>query len=352
MSAAGPPDAGKSTGRLRAAVRRPVGAALALGGGDAQRRFGGRHTGAVDVPIATDASERTHARASPQRLRTTLRPWLFLTPALVLLAVFTLWPVLAGTALAFTEYNFLAPPKWVGLANFEDLVADPVFWISMKNSLLYLLIVPAIQIGAIVLAVLVDNSLPCIRIFRAAFYMPVVTSVSVVGIMWGWMYNEQGLVNAVLEALHAVNEPIGWLSDDRIALFSLMIVTLWRGLGWYMVLYLAALQSIPRDLEEAATLDGATRVQRFWRITVPMIMPTILLCTVLSTLSAMKVLEEVLIMTKGGPVSSTYTGLYYAYDQGIRAFNFPRALAASLVVSVFCIALAWVNFRVLRPRHR
>ena len=99
-------------------------------------------------------------------------------------------------------------------------------------------------------------------------------------------------------------------------------------------------------------MDRATRWQRFWRITIPMIMPTILLCTVLSTLSATKVLEEVLIMTKGGPVSSTYTGLYYAYDQGIRAFNFPRALAASLVVSAFCIALAWLNFRFVRPRHR
>jgi putative chitobiose transport system permease protein len=294
-------------------------------------------------------------RASTARrrgMRQAARPWLFLTPALALLALFTFWPVLAGTLLAFTEYNFLAPPKWTGLANFEDLAADPVFWTSMRNSLLYLLIVPAIQVGAIVLAVLVNNSLPGIRLFRAAFYMPVVTSVSVVGIMWGWMYNEQGLVNAVLQALHVISTPIGWLTDDRIALFSIMIVTLWRGLGWYMVLYLAALQSIPKDLEEAAKLDGATRVQRFWRITVPMIVPTILLCTVLSTLSAMKVLEEVLIMTKGGPVSSTYTGLYYAYDQGIRAFNFPRALAASLVVSVFCIAVATLAFRVLRPRHR
>lgn len=290
--------------------------------------------------------------SSAPRERHALRPWLFLAPALALLAVFTFWPVLWGSYLAFTEYNFLTPPRWVGLANFEDLLADPVFRISIENSVLYLLIVPAIQLGAIVLAVLVDNALPGIRFFRAAFYTPVVTSVSVVGIMWGWMYNEQGLVNAVLQGLHVISDPIGWLSDDRLALFSIMVVTLWRGLGWYMVLYLAALQSIPKDLQEAATLDGATRVQRFFRITLPMLMPTVLLCTVLSTLSAMKVLEEVLIMTKGGPVSSTYTGLYYAYDQGIRAFNFPRALAASLVVSVFCIAVAWLNFRLLRPRHR
>ncbi len=291
-------------------------------------------------------------RASRARLRQALSPWLFLAPALLLLGLFALWPVLWGSFLAFTEYDFLTPPRWVGLANFEDLLDDPVFFISMRNSLLYLLIVPAIQLGAIVLAVLVNNALPGIRAFRAAFYMPVVTSVSVVGIMWGWMYNEQGLINAVLQWLHLINDPIGWLSDDRLALFSVMLVTLWRGLGWYMVLYLAALQAIPKDLEEAAGLDGATRWQRFWQITIPMIMPTILLCTVLSTLSAIKVLEEVLIMTRGGPVSSTYTGLYYAYDQGIRAFNFPRALAASLVVSVFCLALAWLNFRLIRPRHR
>jgi len=311
-------------------------------------------SGSRDLTEATaDAVPRvTPARAAGPHARHVLRPWLFLAPALILLGAFTFWPVLWGTVLAFTEYNFLTPPRFAGLANFEDLASDPVFWISLRNSVLYLLIVPAIQLGAILLAVLVDNALPGIRFFRALFYTPVVTSVSVVGIMWGWMYNEQGLVNAVLQGLHVVNDPVGWLSDDRLALFSLMIVTLWRGLGWYMVLYLAALQAIPRDLHEAATLDGATRAQRFFRITLPMLRPTILLCTVLSTLSALKVLEEVLVMTKGGPVSSTYTGLYYAYDQGIRAFNFPRALAASLVVSAFCIAIAWLNFRVLRPRHR
>ncbi len=308
---------------------------------------------APDDAAAAGKRTSTESVSAARCTRTQARwAWLFLAPALLLLALFTFWPVLWGGYLAFTEYKIITPPTWVGLQNFEDLFEDPVFFVSLKNSLLYLLIVPAIQLGAIVLAVLVNNSLPGIRLFRAAFYIPVVTSVSVVGIMWGWMYNEQGLVNAVLQALRVINEPIGWLSDDRIALFSLMLVTLWRGLGWYMVLYLAALQAIPNDIVEAAVLDGANRRQRFWRITIPMIMPTILLCTVLSTLSAMKVLEEVLIMTKGGPVSSTYTGLYYAYDQGIRAFNFPRALAASMVVSLFCIAHAWLNFRFIRPHHR
>lgn len=285
-------------------------------------------------------------------VRHSVQAWLFLLPALLLLAAFTFWPVLWGSYLAFTEYKVITPPQWVGLRNFENLFDDPVFITSLKNSFLYLLIVPVIQLGAIVMAVFVNNSLPAIKVFRAAFYAPVVTSVSVVGIMWGWMYNEQGLINGAMQWLRVIDEPIGWLTDDRIALFSVMFVTMWRGLGWYMVLYLAALQSIPKEVEEAATLDGANRWQRFWRVTIPMIVPTILLCSVMSTLSAMKVLEEVLILTKGGPISSTFTGLYYAYDQGVRAFNFPRALAASLVVSVFCIAIAWVNFKFLRPRDR
>lgn len=284
--------------------------------------------------------------------RHSVQAWLFLLPALLLLAAFTFWPVLWGSYLAFTEYKVITPPQWVGLRNFENLFDDPVFITSLKNSFLYLLIVPVIQLGAIVMAVFVNNSLPAIKVFRAAFYAPVVTSVSVVGIMWGWMYNEQGLINGAMQWLRVIDEPIGWLTDDRIALFSVMFVTMWRGLGWYMVLYLAALQSIPKEVEEAATLDGANRWQRFWRVTIPMIVPTILLCSVMSTLSAMKVLEEVLILTKGGPISSTFTGLYYAYDQGVRAFNFPRALAASIVVSVFCIAIAWVNFKFLRPRDR
>ncbi len=298
----------------------------------------------------TPASEHPTLRRRP--LSHTVVAWLFLAPALLLLALFSFWPVVWGGVLAFTEYRIITPPTWVGLRNFEDLVEDPVFWISLKNSLLYLLIVPLIQLGAILLAVLVNNRLPGVRLFRAAFYLPVVTSVSVVGLMWGWMYNEQGLINGVLQWARVINEPIGWLSDDRLALYSVMFVTMWRGLGWYMVMYLAALQSIPAEVEEAAVLDGANRWQRFWRITLPMIAPTIALCSVMSTLSAMKVLEEVLILTQGGPVSSTFTGLYYAYDQGIRAFNFPRALAASLVVSVFCIAIAWLNFRLARARHR
>src|SRR5439155_24629266 len=205
-----------AAGRRRGCDHRPQGCEnrARRGGRVLEQQARAMSTRATDVAAAADRNGRFRStfrnRASRARSRQARLPWLFLAPALLLLGLFTFWPVLWGGYLAFTEYNFLTPPKWVGFENFEDLLEDPVFFISIKNSLLYLLIVPAIQLGAIVLAVLVNNSLPGIKVFRAAFYVPVVTSVSVVGIMWGWMYNDQGLINAVLERLHVINDPIGW----------------------------------------------------------------------------------------------------------------------------------------------
>lgn len=284
--------------------------------------------------------------------RHTLQAWLFLTPALVLLAVFSFWPVAFGSLLAFTDYSLVRATSWVGLANFRYIFDNEMFVTGLKNSLLFLLIVPFIQVGALGLATLVNNQLPGIRLFRAAFYVPVVTTVSVVGIMWGFMFHEQGTLNYVLLQLRLVNAPVGWLSDDALALMSVMFVTLWRGLGWYMVMYLAALQAIPADMQEAAMLDGANRWQLFWRITVPMLRPTIAVCTILSVLGALKAYQEVDVLTQGGPMNSTFTALYYAYDQGLKHLKLPRALAASMVVSLICIAIALLCLRYLKPRSR
>ncbi|TFW15750.1 sugar ABC transporter permease [Massilia arenosa] len=281
-----------------------------------------------------------------------ITPWLFLAPALVLLAVFSFWPVLYGSFLAFTNYSLVRETHWVGFDNFRAIFQNEMFVTGLRNSLLFLLVVPFTQVGAMALAVLVNNRLPGIRLFRAAFYVPVVTTVSVVGIMWSFMFHEQGPLNYVLTALHAVNQPLGWLSDDDLALAAVMFVTVWRGLGWYMVMYLAALQSIPADMQEAAILDGATAWQRFWRITVPMLRPTIAVCSILSVLAALKAYQEVDVLTQGGPMNSTFTALYYAYDQGLKHLKLPRALAASFVVSIFCVGIALLCLRWLKPRHR
>jgi putative chitobiose transport system permease protein len=281
-----------------------------------------------------------------------LQAYLFLAPALVLFAVFSFWPVGYGSYLAFTDYSLIKPSHWVGLDNFRYIFGNEMFVTGLKNSLLFLLIVPVIQVGAITLAVLVNNNLPGIRLFRTAFYIPVITTISVVGIMWGFMFHEQGTLNYVLTQLRIVNQPVGWLSDDSIALFSVMFVTVWRGLGWYMVMYLAGLQGIPAEMQEAAILDGANRWQRFWKITVPMLRPTIMVCSIMSVLAALKAYQEVLVLTQGGPLNSTFTALYYAYDQGLKHLKLPRGLAASFVVSICCIGIMLLCLRYLKPRHR
>ncbi|MDY7538548.1 sugar ABC transporter permease [Undibacterium sp. RTI2.1] len=278
--------------------------------------------------------------------------YVFLAPALLLLALFSFWPVLYGSYLSFTDFSLVRTTHWMGWDNYRYIFGNAMFVSGLKNSLLFLFIVPFIQIGAIVLATLVNTQLPAIRWFRAAYYVPVVTTVAVVGIMWGFMFHDQGALNYVLLKLHAINQPLGWLSDDSLAIFSIMFVSLWRGLGWYMVMYLAALQSIPSEMQEAAVLDGANLWQRFWKITVPMLFPTIMVCTIMSVLAALKAYQEVDVLTQGGPMNSTFTALYYAYDQGLKHLKLPRGLAASFVMSLSCIAIALACLRYLKPRHR
>ena len=283
-------------------------------------------------------------------IKQSLQAYFFLAPALVLLGVFSFWPVAFGSYIAFTDYSLVAPAKWVGLENFRALFDNDMFVAGLKNSLLYLLIVPLIQIGSIALAVLVNNKLPGMRLLRAAYYVPVVTSIAVVGIMWGFMFRDQGTLNYILLQLHLINDPVGWLSDDTIAIFAIMFVTMWKGFGFYMVLYLAGLQSIPADMQESALLEGANRWQLFWKITVPMLTPTIVVCTGMCVLAALKTYQEVDVLTQGGPMNSTFTALYYAYDQGIKHLKLPRALAASFVVSVISIVIGLLSLWYLRPQ--
>jgi len=285
---------------------------------------------------------------------TTLLAFTFLAPALLLLGVFTFYPMIYGVYLGFTEYGGARfaqglGPKWVGLDNFRALAGDELFWKGIFNSLRYLLVVPVLQLASLAVAVLVNTQIPGIAFFRGAFYVPVVTSISLAAVMWEWVYNKDGTLNWLLERLHvfAAGQGLSWLGNESTALYAVMFVTFWRGFGYYMVLYLAGLQGIPGELEEAARLDGATRWQLFWKITVPLMRPTILLCSLLSTIAALRALEEIVVLTNGGPLNSTYTSLMYVYSKAFQGFNFDYGLAsaAGLVVSVVALGLSFVNFR-------
>jgi len=280
--------------------------------------------------------------------RRTLIAYLFLAPALVLLAVFTFYPVVFGTALSLFEYNVISPPRWVGVAHFRELWHDRYFWIALENSLKYLAVVPVLQLTSIVLALWVRQPLRGIAWFRAAYYLPVVTSIVVAGLMWRWLYDPAGLLNYVLLQLHLIRMPVHWLTDPALALYAVMLVTWWKGLGYYMVIYLAGLEAIPPEFGEAAQLDGAGPVARLMRVTIPLLRPSILLASTLSAISALRVFEEVYVMTGGGPVYSTYTTFYYMFDQAFGSLHLGYAAAVGVVLAAITIILSALNFRLLR----
>jgi putative chitobiose transport system permease protein len=283
-----------------------------------------------------------------------LTPYLFLLPALCVLGLSVFWPALQAFYLSFTryEYDLTQTPQWVGLQNFQRLWADPVFWRTLGNTLLYLIgVVPILVVVPLGLALLVNQKLRGISWFRASFYTPVVISMVVAGIAWKWLYAENGLFNQLLKQL-GIETGIPWLTSPDWAIFSVMAVTVWKGLGYYMVIYLAGLQSIPAELYEAAAIDGSDGYLKHWDITVPLMRPYLVLVAVISAISATKVFEEVYIMTQGGPRNSSKTVVYYLYEQAFSDLEMSYACTIGLVLFLIILGLSILNLRLSQGRDR
>ena len=281
-------------------------------------------------------------RCWPQ-LRHQITAYLFLAPALVVLGLTVFWPALQAFYLSFTHYDYdiTQPPIWVGLENFQALLQDHTFWITLKNTLLYLIgVVPILAIASLVLAILINQKLRGMHWFRVAYYTPVVISMVVAGIAWHWLYDESGLLNQILVWLGLAERGIPWLTSPNLVLISLMAVTIWKGLGYYMVIYLAGLQSIPADLYEAAAIDGSDNWIKHWDITLPLMRPYLFLVSVISAISATKVFEEVFIMTQGGPRNSSKTVVYYIYEQAFQKLEISYACTIGLVLFLIILALS------------
>lgn len=280
--------------------------------------------------------------------RTTVTAYLFLGPALLLLAIFTFYPVAYGTVLSLFAYDAISPARFVGLTHFRALWTDRYLWLALGNSLKYLIVVPVLQVLSIGLAIAVNAPLRGVRWFRAAYYVPVVTSMVVAGLVWRWLYEQDGLLNYLLTRLGLLARPIAWLGHPDLALYAVMFVTLWKGLGYYMVIYLAGLQGVPPECEEAAVTDGASRWQVFRHITLPLLRPSILLASTLSAIAALKVFEEVYVMTGGGPMLRTYTMFFYIFDKGFQQLDLGYAAALAVVLAAATLVLSLVNFRLFR----
>ena len=272
-----------------------------------------------------------------------LQPWLFVAPALVLISLTVLAPALMALVMSFTRsgLDVTEPLQFIGLANLRRLVADPMFLRVLGTTAVYLVgVVPPIVLGALALAVLVNRALPGMHWFRGAFYTPVLVSIVVAAIAFRWLYAENGLINGWASALFGEGfQPIGFLTDPLLALPSVMVVTLWKGLGYYMVIFLAGLQGIPRDLYEAAELDGCRGWRQHLDITLPLLRPYVALVSVVSAIAATKVFEEVFLMTQGGPADSTRTVVYYVYDLAFQELEISYACTAGLALFLVVLLL-------------
>ncbi|MFN8673435.1 MAG: sugar ABC transporter permease [Candidatus Sericytochromatia bacterium] len=279
-------------------------------------------------------------------------PYLFLLPAGVILALFFFYPLLEVFRLSFTKYNMVSEAQYIGFENFTKIYSDPIFWKTFKNSIIYLLgVVPPLVFIPIILAILVNNTIRGISFFRAVFYLPVVISIVVIGIAWKWLYSENGPLNYLFELLHLTNHKILWLSDPNFALFSVMAVTVWRGLGYYMVIYLAGLQAIPKELYEASEMDGANFLQKHLYVTLPMLSSSIVFVSVVSSINALKVFVEIFIMTGGGPAYNSATLVQYLYEKAFQELNLGYACALGVVLFLFTFIFSLANIRVLEKRN-
>ncbi|MGJ3239236.1 MAG: carbohydrate ABC transporter permease [Anaerolineae bacterium] len=283
-----------------------------------------------------------------------LMAYAFIAPAMSFLIVFLFIPLIAAIYLSFTSYDILTAPEWVGFANYQRLLDDPLFWRGLRNSFIYLIVTPILIVLSIALAIVVNRNLRGIYFFRTLYYIPAVTSVVAIGMIFEFVFAEpSGLINGVLLSTGLIERPINFLTHPDSTLISIMIVTIWRGIGFYMIIFLAALQAVPQELYEAASIDGANKFQQHLHVTVPGIRPSIVFVTIISAISALKVFEEIWVMTdgSGGLLDSALTLMFYLYRQGFINLELGYAAAIAVVFSIITLVFSILNLRYLERNN-
>ena len=278
-----------------------------------------------------------------------LTPYLFLAPALVIIAVFVLYPIGAVVYYSFTDYSISTPPVWIGLQNYAALMVDPIFWQALEHSFIYLIVTPILIVLCILLAILVNRKLPGIYAFRAMYYIPVVSGSIAVGIAWRLMLDTNGLLSSLLMTLGLAQEPVQWLAIPQLTLPIAMLLTIWMGLGYYMMIFLAGLQNIPEELYDAAQIDGCNAWQKHWYVSLPGLRPQIVMVAVVSSLAALQVFNEIYILTGGlgGILNSGVTVVFYLWQQAFRLQHAGMASAIAIVLLVITLVFSIFNIRIL-----
>jgi multiple sugar transport system permease protein len=284
--------------------------------------------------------------------------YLFIAPAVILFSIFVFIPVIASFFLSFTKYNVLSPAQWVGLDNYRQIFFnDPRFWKALCNTTLYVLGVVPVGIWiSLLLAVAIDQKIRFKNFYKAMFFMPVVTSVVAISVIWKWLFagGKFGLINHWLMKFGIT--PIDWIMSPTWTLPAIMIMSIWAGLGYNMVLLLAGLQTIPRIFYEAADIDGAGAWHKFWHITLPLLRPTLLFAVIMSIINSFQLFEQVYIMTSGtgegvgGVLDCALSLVAYLYEKGFQRFEMGYASAIAYILFAIILIATFINMKVVRRR--
>lgn len=271
-------------------------------------------------------------------------------PALLLFVVFVISPFFAGLWTSFHKWDGFGPMEWIGIENYKFVFEDAVFWKAMKNTFVYAIVVTIFKnVIAFVLAFILISKVPWKTLFRTGIYMPVTMSYVVIGILWVWIYNPTfGLLNALLEGLGLESLIVGWLSDPKYALFSVAWVDIWKWIGYHMVLYIAGLMAISKDLYEAADIDGANGWKKVWFITIPQLNGIIVVNVLLSIAGGfVSNYDIVSIMTGGGPFHSTEVSLTYIVTIAFKYANMGKAAAMSMLLFITVLIFGFIQLRTM-----
>ena len=255
-------------------------------------------------------------------------------------------PVLAAVGISFTDWDVITPPTFAGLDNYQRLSADPTFAKAIRNTAYYVgVMVPVSTVLALLLAMVLNQKLRAVTWYRTAYFLPVVSSTVAVSLVWSWMYAKDfGLLNFLLRAVGL--QPVAWLTSTQWAMPAIIIMGIWGTLGQGMIIFLAGLQAIAPSYYEAAEVDGANALQRFWRITVPLITPSLFFYFIVTMIDAFQTFESIYIMTRGGPVNSTTTMVYYIYRNAFRNFKMGYASAQAIILFLIIMVLTLIYWRM------
>ncbi|MBX2861780.1 MAG: sugar ABC transporter permease [Vampirovibrio sp.] len=280
----------------------------------------------------------------------------FLAPCLLGLLIFTYLPIAASFGLSFSYWNLLGTPHWVGLENYQHVLADPLFWKTLLNTGLFVVGVALLEIWlGLVLAVTLNQIWLGKTFFRTAYFLPFVTPLVSVAVVWGWIYEpEYGLLNWGLSFAPILTqwnggEPIAWLYDPRTALWALVLLSVWKSLGYTLVLFLAGLQAIPNTVYESASLDGAGTWQTFWKVTLPMVTPTLFFVSIITLINGFQAFDAVYLLTQGGPQHSTTVLVYWMFKNAFEFYKIGPASAIAYLLFFIVLLLTLVQWQ-LRKR--